>query len=473
MVGDDLSLRQLWDLSSKQFQTFDEYTRTLLYRLIEAVEGGVEDEVGLIRPGMSATEINQALANSSYVAFGSGEYDLSSGLTIPGDGDSITAPRKVVEAKGNINISVPSGVNGINVIKRRYVTLDGLRFISDGTKGDGLDAVGIRFAGNNARFRVDNCLTHGFSGAGMRFIQCLAGKVFDPQILNCTHGIAAVKSGSVVPTSLSVYDGYISECTRGFFGENLVGGQLWGTVFEESGSAATEDGAIHLTAGSRGIKGKVYMEANNRNIVAIDAEGSIDLNSTFVVTPPAADVNTWSGVASGLRGNHNLKGNTLKVRYLSPIDGFDLEVGDLKVPAAWTAGAKTSTYVGRWGPLPPPDDIVSFGPTTSGAFTTIKTFAAGEFSGLGALTGGQNRVAYLVFLFVGETDRSKFSGLYVVDGITGIAGNATPTVTKLAGATETANIQMSGLDLQINVTDAANNYGRRGKALFWKIGPLG
>lgn len=467
--GSNLSLEELYTRSKG---VLNELARATIERLIAITSTSAP---GAILPGTSVEEVREAFVGDSYIQLGPGEHELWN-LNIPTDGDSIDAPMLEIVGHGNCIVHVPAITDaaGMVMTKRRFVRAEGIRWVYDGPKNDGKNTDAVRTMGNNARFRIQNMRAVGFSRHGFNILQPLSASFENIEAHNCGgYGFHTDRDpvSLRVPTTIWLRQAYFSGMLRGFNAKYLVNAWLEGLITEECGSNSTEDGAFHLENGCRGVVlAAPHFEANFRHYVTRDSRwtwiGGMDpINQGGGLT--AASVNTWSGVASIDRGITRIHDRYVATRSIRPdsIGGQNLDVGDLAV--ALGAAIGDSVFGGKWGGMSPPEDI-PFGPTTENTFTTIKTFAAGEFSGTGALTGGAARAAYLAFLYVGETDRSKFSGLYAIDSAAG-----TPTVQKLIGGLETANLQMSGLNLQISVSDAANNYGRRGKLRLFRFGPLG
>lgn len=310
----------------------------------------------------------------------------------------------------------------------QFLRFKNFRFDSNGNKNDGLYTYGI-LSMNLAYASFEEIRCTNFSGAGMEHRQCVYVGVKDYTAADCFYGLSWQLYAGVQCTAYKVDRAYISSCQRGITHTNSVDAIYDACVIEYCGSASINEGAFHMQGGSA-VCTNMYFEANNRNIVSIDASATYNGSIEFAATAP--DVVTYSAVAFNLRGWARLLPYQLEIARIKPdaITGRDLVIGEnLTVPLAGGSvkygNFTTETIKGQ---------------VASGVWTTLKTLT-------GQSGDGGSRVAYRYAVYAGRSDLTLgYDTGTILNGVARSDSGALP-----------AWLRISGNDFQIQIT--SSSYG--------------
>jgi hypothetical protein len=379
-----------------------------------AVGDGVTDDTAAIQAALDS--------GASSVSIPQGNYSIT-GLEIKSG--SVLAE---LIGYGNPTLTLTTATNAIalKINKTNFVTVTGVWFVSTGTSSDGNNTIGIQVI-SKSFMNFNNLRVQRFSGKGMELAQVVYVNCSNLTIQSCTYGLDISPVAAIGPTTVCVDKAYITGCLRGVntYGSTITFKNL---VLEYCGSNVTVDGAFHCNSGGCLLLSP-YWEANNRNIVATDSP--LQLIDSFKLQPAlsAPDVITYSALSFNLRGNSQFNNNFVKTRYLSGDDlsGYDLNIGEnLIAPLTGSVnfGGQTMETV--------------TGTVTTATWTTIKTLT--NQSGDGAA-----RKTYRYSVYAGRADLTTGYD-------SGTILNA--TLYSDSGSTP-AWLQMSGNDLQINITNTS------------------
>jgi hypothetical protein len=327
---------------------------------------------------------------------------------------------------------------------KQFLSISNLTLDSNGTKNDAYFTYGI-LSVNTSYSQFNTIRSTNFSGAGLELRGCVYVGVSNYTAGSCFYGLSFQKNtlGSQC-TAVRVDRAYISGCTRGVTQNGAVDMVYDAIVMEYCGSTTTTDGALHISGGTANFNFP-YFEANFRNIVAVDAELTIQTiygNGTGT----APDSITYVGTASNQRGWDVSFGykHTMARLDADSYTGRDLEIGtNLIVPLAGGSvkfGNETMA--------------VSSGTLTNATWTTVYTIPSVELSG-----GSNERAMYEYTCYAGAADLSTgFDSGTIMNG----------TLRSYSGSTP-AWLRLSSNTVQMNVTGAS--YGLLYKIVMRRVYP--
>lgn len=287
-------------------------------------------------------------------------------------------------------ILATAGAVGLTVSNRQYFRVEGIKFVSSGTKADGNATVGLKFEAGCSIIEIgQGCEFLNHSGRGLQIIQCVHAKISGAKFNTAGYGLSLEKNGSVPCTVVEIEHPYIFDGTRGISSDGTVGLTLVQPVFETCGATATTDGALHLIGGRTTIIDP-FWENCRRDFVTFEAVFT-QLGEPFKAGAAAADSHTFSGTAFADRGFMTLTPTDLRVRRIGP---------DIKSNNNLVIGTNlTAPVVGgsvNWGG----DTMETIkGAAASGVWTVVKALA-------GQSGGGETRVSYRYAIYAGQSDKT-------------------------------------------------------------------
>jgi hypothetical protein len=315
-----------------------------------------------------------------------GEVYLTTGVEI----DTSSAVREVITT-GFPTLKLSAALNrvALTISKAQYVRVGDLRYLSSGTKGDGLNTVGLKLADGQSYMSFGHQRFEEFSGRGAQLIQTVYIGFDQVTAVNCVRGISLEKDGGGVQcTVTNIKRAYISSCTRGVFSDGGVNTTIEDLIIEYSGHATDVDGALHLIAGTTRI-GTAYTEANERNLVMNDAK--LVFGSRYWFPGTAADSISYSGTSFDERGVSMMtyEGITTPRINADDVANLDLTIGEnLVVPVA---GGSV-----QYGDL---TTETIRGTAVSATWTTVKALS-------GQSGDGSSRVSYRYAIYAGRSDQT-------------------------------------------------------------------
>lgn len=391
----------------------------------------------------SAAAIQLAIdSGSTSILIPEGTYRLTTSLVI----QSTDAVREITGsgfAVLQLNVASAAKIFDIQTGKQ-FLTISNLTLDSTGSKSDAYATYGI-YADTSSYLTFNNIRATDFSGAGLECRGCVYVGIKNFTAGSCTYGLSLRKNGvSTQNTAVSVDRAYISGCTRGFFDDGGVDIIASGIVLEYCGSTVTNDGALHLLSTTI-VLCYPYWEANDRNVVATDANVQMQ-NHYGWGTGTAADVITYVGTSTNERGwdvNVGYQTNLARLK-ADTYTNRDLVIGEnLTVPVAGGSvifGNETM--------------YVASGTLTSGVWTTVYTIPTAENSGYYS-----QRALYEYTCYAGSSDLGTgFDSGTIFNG----------TLRSYSGSTP-AWLQLSGNLVQMNVT--ASSYGLNYKIVMRRVYP--
>lgn len=371
----------------------------------------------------STTAIQTALdSGAKMVVFPQGTY-LTTGVEIKN-----TSAVEQLVGIGAPELKLDSGTNRTALtVSKNYVNVSDVVLISSGSKTDGNATVGIKQSTGVAYTSYTNIRMADFSSRAIQIRQCVYSQFNNLVIYNSNYGLSLEAVGGIPCTTVTINEAYFSGCTRGISGENVAACTINNPIFEYCGSATNVDGALHIEVGLYTLTFP-YWEANERNVVSIDAK--FQFVYQYVLAATAANVITYSGVPVGERGATVIQPYGINTPRLNAdvITNRDLEIGEnLIVPVAGGSvnfgGLTRETITGN---------------ITSGVWNTIKTLS-------GQSGGGETRLSYRYAVYMGRADLTTGYD-------TGVILNG--TLYSDTGSNP-AWLRVSGNDLQLNVTAAS------------------
>ena len=382
-----------------------------------AVGDGVADDTAAIQAALNSGATHVVIEETT------NSYRITA-ITIP-------STVKEIVTIGQPRLTCVAATNSVAITDNagQFFKCGDMRLVSTGTKGDGLNTVGIYLASKSyqrfGRLRFEN-----FSLAGLRQIQTVFIEVQEVTGNDCNRIISLERDGASVPCVEARFGRcYLSGSTRGLFSNGTVNLSVDELVLEYSGSSSSTDGALHLVTSSALI-GSFYCEANQRNLVFTDSP--VVFTQRYVLAATAADVISYSGLAFDRRGITQLDGNTVRATKLlaDDISNLDLIVGEnLTVPVAG-GSVKWGTYTVER----------ATGTATSATWTTIKTLT-------GQSGGGETRLSYRYEVYAGRSDLTTgYDKGSIINGTLYSDTGSNP-----------AWLRVSGNDLQVNIT--SSSYG--------------
>jgi hypothetical protein len=319
---------------------------------------------------------------------------------------------------------------------------------STGTMADGNNTIGIRCGTSSqglAYCRIEAVRFENFSSRGVVLYQSVYCGIERITGYTSTYGLSCEPLTSLIGGStVEIGPAYIVGCTRGINLNRCSWVTLREPVVEYCGSSSTTDGALHFDTCTNVTVVDRYGEQNARNMVKNDSIVLFIGGSMFAAT--AADVVTYSGVATNSRGATQLNGTEIRARRLNydNIDNADLTIGsNLVVPATGGSvihGNETKS--------------VASGTLTSATWTTVATIPTAEY----AATVNTNAF-YEYVCYAGAADLSTgFDAGTFMNG----------TLRSYSGALP-AWLRFSGGNIQMNVT--SSSYGLNYKIVLRRVFP--
>ena len=345
---------------------------------------------------------------------------------------------------GAPNIQLTTGTNRVALtVSKNYLNVSDIIVTSSGSISDGNSTVGIRQNTGVAYTSYTNIRMVGFSSRAIQIKQCVYSQFNNIVVYNSTYGLSLEAVAGTPCTTVTVNEAYFSGCTRGINGENVAACTINNPIFEYCGSSTTTNGAFHVEAGLYNLTFP-YWEANQRNVVALDAK--FQFIEQYVITATAVNVISYSGVPVNERGATLILPSGIKTPNLNAdtITNRNLNIGE-NVVVPFSGG---SVIFGNETMLS------ASGTLTSGTWTTVYTIPTAE------LVGNVNeRAMYEYTCYAGSADLSTgFDSGTVLNS----------TLRSYSGSTP-AWLRLSSNTVQMNVT--GSSYGLTYKIVMRRIYP--
>jgi hypothetical protein len=338
---------------------------------------------------------------------------------------------------GAPGIVLTTGSNRVALtISKNYVNVSDLIIVSSGSMSDGNSTVGIRQATNVAYTSYTNIRMVGFSSKAIQIRQCVYSQFNNIVIYNSTYGLSLEIVSGIPCTTVTVNEAYFSGCTRGFNGENVAVCTINNAIFEYCGSSIAGNGAFHVEAGLYNLTFP-YWEANQRNVVAIDAK--FQFIEQYVIAATAANIITYSGVPVGERGatlilpaginTPNLNADTITNR--------NLNIGEnVIVPVAGGSDIFGNETM-----------LSASGTLTNATWTTVYTIPTAELSG-----NVNQRAMYEYTCYAGSADLSTgFDSGTIMNSTLRSYSGSTPDWLRLSSNTVQMNVTSSTYGLSYKI----------------------
>lgn len=427
------------------------------YATVDTISGSglVENNINLFAG--ATTDIKFAAAKAALVKsvrFPAGSY-TTAGLSIAA---ADTIERVHFDPGSVVTLTAASNAIGLDIQKAGVTVTGKLTIKSSGTKGDGLNTIGVRIGvptavsgiAGVAYVQLDHVKHENFSARGIVAYQPVYLMLNRVDGLNSTYGVSiepayfASLPGYIGGTTVIIGPSYQSGCTRAINLEKSAWVDISLPITEYCGSSSTTDGALHFKTSSDVTVRNFYGEVNARNWVRDDTPVTMIDCRPFTAT--AADVVSYAGTSFDRRGVVEINSEGIKAQRINANtrDTQDLTIGtNLVVPVAGG-----SVKFGR-------ETMLEYsGTLTSATWTTVATIPSTEISG----TNGE-KAHYEYVCYAGLADLG--TGFDA-----GTVYNA--TLRSYSGATP-AWLRLSSNLIQMNVTNTS--YGLTYRIVLRRIFP--